>query len=317
MVETIKDPAQIGTSQHPKHHTHNPGDRTEGSNTEAAKSQTDNQAGDAAEHPSRWLGLLVAEQQGREHRREGDGVESRNRDRESDRQGELAINDADAAWIESHRHEHRHQNQCRGDQGADQFAHAVQSCLAGAHATLEILRHRFNHHNGVIDDKAGRQHKAEQGELVDGETEGLDEGKSAHQRDWNRQARNHRGAPVLQEEIKNKQHQHDGQTQGVNHALNSRFDELANIINLTHRHSGRHGLTELVHHRHHRFGNIQSVALRCLENGNGQRGRTLLADSRLAKAVEAVDRLAHILEPQQVAHRRTSDDEVVEIVNGD
>ena len=213
----------------------------------------------------------------------------------------MLVDDADAARVERHWHKYRHQHQRGGDQRTDQGAHALHRSLAGAHAALEVLGDGLDHHDRVIHHQAGGEHQPQQGELVDREPKSLDEGEGADQRNRNRQAGNHRGAPVLQEQKQDHQHEHNRQAQGIGHATHGRLNELADVVDLLDGDTRRHGLGELVHHRHNGLGHIQRVALGGLEHRHGDRWVALNADGLLGKGVEAIGGLTHIPEPQQVA----------------
>ena len=227
----------------------------------------------------------------------------------------MLVDDADAAGIEGHRHKHRHKNQRCGDQGSDQFAHALHRRLAGLHALLQVLGHGLNHHNGVIHHQARGQHQAQQGELVNREAKGLDEGKGAQQRNRDRQAGHDRGAPVLEEQKQNQQHQHNRQAEGIHHPFNGRFNELTDVVDLGNGDSGGQLGTKGIDHLDHGLRDIKSVALWSLENSNGEGWITFNADGLLAEGVEAIGGFAHILEPQQVALGGLADDQAIEILN--
>ena len=314
-VELVEDPAEATAGEAEQQHPEHIGADAEGCSTEATEGQPHHHA---SHGPAPALGpgrLLGFENQAGHHRREREGVEGGDGDRESDRESELAVDNPDAAGVEGHRHEHRHQHQRGGDQGADQLAHALQCRLAWLHALLEVLGHRLDHHNGVVDHQARGQHEAQQGELVDREAEGLDEGKGAHQRDWDRQAGHDGGPPVLQEQEQDHQHQHNRQAEGVGDAIDSRFDELTHVVDLIHRDARRQLAGELVHQRHHRFRNLQRVAVRCLIHADGDRRIAVDIGALRGEAVEAVGRLTDVLQAEQVALGSAPHDQLVELLN--
>ena len=227
----------------------------------------------------------------------------------------MLVDDADAAGIEGHRHKHSHQHQRGGDEGTNQLAHALHRCLAGAHATFEILGDRLDHHNRVIHHQTGGEHQAQQGELVDRKAKRLNKGECADQRNRNCQAGYHRSAPVLQEQKQDYQHQHNRQAQGVGHAVHGRLYELADVVDLRDRDPRRHRLGELVHHRHNCFRHIQSVALGGLENRHCDRGIAIETHRLLGEGVEAIGGLAHIPQPQQIALGRLTHYQVIELLD--
>ena len=302
-VEAIKDGGQAAARKAKRQHPHHVSPDAKGGGTEATERQPHHHAGHgpAPALGPRWL--LRLENQPGHHRREGEGVEGGDGDREGDRERELAVDDADATGVEGHRHEHRHQHQGGGNQGTDQFPHAGQGRLAGFHARLEVFGHRFDHHDGVVHHQPGGQHQPKQGELVDRKAKRLDEGKGAHQGDGNRQAGHHRGPPVLQEEKQDHQHQHNRQAQGIGDPIHRRFNELADVVDLAHRHPWRQLGAEVVDQRHHRLAHLQGVALGGLIHANGDGGVAMDVAPLGGEAVEAIGGLAHVRQPQQIPLR--------------
>ena len=300
-VERREDLGQVGPGQGANAHTGQVGPAAEGCGAEAPEGQPHDHAHHDPGSTARFGGCLPGQDQAREHRRETKGVEGRDGDREGDRQRKLLVDDSDASGVEGHRHEHRHQHQCRSQEGPEQFAHAGQSRLAGFHPLLDVGGHRLDHHDGIVHHQACGQDQPQQGELVDRETEQLEEGEAADQRDRDGQAWHDRGAPVLQEQKQDHQHQHDGQAQGINYPIHRRLDELPDVINLVHRHPRWHEGAELIELFHHRIGHIEGVARGGLIHRQRQRFMAVLVDALHREAVGAVAHFAHVLELEQVA----------------
>jgi hypothetical protein len=62
-----------------------------------------------------------------------------------------------------------HKHQRNRDQRAADFLHGLQRGVAPAQATREMPLDIFDHHDGVVDHDADREHEAEQREIVDRE----------------------------------------------------------------------------------------------------------------------------------------------------
>jgi len=69
------------------------------------------------------------------------------------------------------RNEHRHQHQRDADHRPHQLVHRLDRRVVTGHAFVDVARHAFHDHDGVVDHDADRQHDAEQGREVDGEAE--------------------------------------------------------------------------------------------------------------------------------------------------
>ena len=246
------------------------------------------------------LGLL-AQQQRRQRRRERHRVEHRQRDGKGDGQRELLVEAARRAWEERHRHEHRDQHQARGDDGAKHFAHRLGGRLSRRPPILmDVPLDVLDHHDRIVDDDARRQHDAEQREGVDRKTEQLDEGEGAHQRHGNRDRRDDRAAPVLQEQ---EHHQHD-QANG----LEQRDDDFADRV-LDHGrgverhlvfHAGRKILLEPRELGQHLFVHVEGVGRGQLSDGKTH-GLDAVEPQLAAVGLRADFGAAHLAQPDQRA----------------
>ena len=119
---------------------------------------------EAAEQTVHGLGqavfrrVMAFQQQGRQRRRQGQGIESRNDGGKGDGEGKLPIKFAGQPADEGDRHEHGAQHQGDGDDRAGDFAHRLQGGIARAQPILDIALDILHHHDGVIDHDADRQH---------------------------------------------------------------------------------------------------------------------------------------------------------------
>ena len=198
-------------------------------------------AGDAAvepaepgkERPLVALRIDGLEDRGAERRRQDDRHQHRQQHGRGDGDGELAVDDADRAAEEGHGNEHRGQHQRDADQRAGDLAHGFLRRLAWrqsllAHDALDVL----DHDDGVVDQKADRQHHGEHGQHVDRVAEGREHAEGAQQHHRNRDHRDEGGAEVLQEDEKHDEDQHDGFDQRLDHLLDRLLDEGCRLVGI-------------------------------------------------------------------------------------
>ena len=79
--------------------------------------------------------------------------------------------------------------------------------VAARHALLDVVGGALDHHDGVVDHDADRQHDGEQGREIDGEAERRHGGEGADDGDRHGGRRHQHGAPVLQEHQDDDEHQ--------------------------------------------------------------------------------------------------------------
>lgn len=143
-------------------------------------------------------GVVIAQQQRGERRRQGQRVDRRNDRGERDGQRELAIEQAREAGHQCRRHEHRAEHQRDRDDRAAHFIHRTVCSRARrkpfGHSALDVL----DHHDRIVDDDADREHQPEQGQRVEREAEELQGRERADDRHRNRDDRDQRRAPALQ-----------------------------------------------------------------------------------------------------------------------
>ena len=90
-----------------------------------------------------------------------------------------------------------------------------------AHDAFDIL----HDHDGVVDEKADRQHEREQRQRVDGEAGGGQHAECAQQHHRHGDRRDQRRAPFLQEQEHYHDDKHDRLDQGLDHLLDREPDE--------------------------------------------------------------------------------------------
>ena len=170
------------------------------------------------------------EQQRRQRRAQRKRAKCRKQHRHRDGQRELLVNLAADAADECHRNEHRRQNERNRDHRGRHFRHGLHGGVLGTHTVVDMTLYRFHHHDGVVHYDADGEHQSEHTGDVDREAEQREDGKRADHRDRNREQRNQRGAPVLQEDEDDENHQPDGFHQGHHHVLDGGADEHGGVV---------------------------------------------------------------------------------------
>ena len=86
--------------------------------------------------------------------------------------------------------------------------HRLDRRFLRLHAVLDVVHHRLDDDDRVVDDDADGEHEAQQREHVDREAEQREEHERADERHRHGQQRNQRRAPVLQEDEHDDDHEH-------------------------------------------------------------------------------------------------------------
>src|SRR5262249_21501141 len=127
-------------------------------------------------------------------------------------------------------YEYRTQRQRDRDQRAADFFHGDVSRLIRAHAALKIAFDVLHHDDGVVDDDADGKYEAEQRQIVQRYAEHVEEGKGADQRHRDRDDRNDRSAPALQEQEYHTNHQQDRDEDRLDHFVDRFADKNGGIV---------------------------------------------------------------------------------------
>jgi len=168
------------------------------------------------------VGVPLLQQEGTQRGAERQRVQ-RGEDRgKGDGQRELAKEPTRNPRDENARNEHAGEHQPDGDHRGRDLVHGLARRVARPHPLLDVVLGGLDHHDGVVDHDADRQHQAEQGERVQAEPEGRHGGERADDRHRHGNQRDHRGAPVLQED------QHDNRHQG--HRVAERLEDLVDRL---------------------------------------------------------------------------------------
>ena len=130
---------------------------------------------------------------------------------------------------------------------ARHLLHRLDRRLLRRHAVLDVVHHRLDHDDRIVDDDADGEHEAEQREHVDREAEHREEDERADERDRHGHQRDQRRAPVLQEDEDDDDDEHD--------RLEQRVDDLGDALGDRQRgverdevfHVAREALLEIFH----------------------------------------------------------------------
>ena len=184
-------------------------------------------------------------QYGRQHHRHDNGKDHGRHDG----QRELAVDGADGAAEKGHRHEHGGQHRRHADERAGDLAHRLDGGLARRQPVLfHDAGHVFDHDDGIVHKQADCQHHAEHRQRIDAEPERRHDAERAEQNHGNRQRRDDCGPEVLEEQVDDREHQHDGLKQGLDHLDDGNLDERNGIVGRHHFHAvreiGAHVLNE-------------------------------------------------------------------------
>ena len=198
---------------------------------------------------------------GAERRRQHQGDEDGQHHGRDDRHRELAVDDADRAGEEGHRHEHGRQHQGDADQRAGDLAHRLLRRLARRqplfrHHALDVL----DHHDGVVDEQADRQHHGEHGQRVDRIAREGEHGEGAEQHDRHGNRRDQRGAEALQEDEHDDEDEDDGLDQRLDHLLDRKLDERGGVIGRDDLDVGRQARRQLGEHFLDASGRVDGIS---------------------------------------------------------
>ena len=75
------------------------------------------------------------------------------------------------------------------------------------HSFLDVMFHRFDHDDGIVHHQPDGEHQAKERQRVDGKAQQRENGERANQRHRNRQQRDQRRPPALQEDEDHQHHQ--------------------------------------------------------------------------------------------------------------
>ncbi len=210
----------------------------------------------------------MAQKQRRERGGQCQCIERGNRHRKRNRQRELLIQAAGRAGEERDGHEDGDQHERGRDDRAKNLAHRIECRLQ--RRFLLFLNMPFDildHHDRVVDNDAGGEHDREQSERVDGKPEQVDERKRADEGDRERQRRDERCTPALEEHEHHENHQPDGFRQRRHDLADRLPDDCRRIEGDPVFHSGRKRPRQALELRSDSVADVERVGGRKRDHG--------------------------------------------------
>ena len=120
--------------------------------------------------------------EGTEGRTQRQCVDARNGHGNGHRQSELRIEFTRHTTQETDGNEYGHKHQGGGDQCRGNAMHGAYRCLIRVlFSVIELRLNSFHHDDGIINDCSDDEHEGKEREHVERETDGIDEGESAHE----------------------------------------------------------------------------------------------------------------------------------------
>ena len=169
--------------------------------------------------------MLVLQDAGAQHRRQGHRDDARAQDRHDDGHREFVQQPADDAAHEDERNEHRGQRNRHRQDGEADFGRALQRRLIRLFAMLDMPDDILQHDDGVVDHEADRQRQRHQRQIVEAVAEQRHAGKGADDGDRQRQRGNDGGRTRAQEDEDHAHHQRAGDQQRDLHVGNGVADD--------------------------------------------------------------------------------------------
>ena len=188
--------------------------------------------------------LLLLEQRRGQGRGEDQRDEHRQDHRRHHRQRELPVDHAGRSAEERHRQEHRRQYQRDRDQRDGNLVHRFDRRLPRRH--LGIFFHQaldvLDHDDRVVDQQADRENEPEQRQRVDREAGEIEHAERAEQHDRDRDRRDQRRAPALQEHEHYDDDEDDGLDERLDDLVDRQLDEVGGVVGVGEFQAGREAL---------------------------------------------------------------------------
>src|ERR1700720_2899901 len=238
---------------------------------------------------TRLMGRLMRLEQdrtkgGTECQRDKAGDHGRGRDRSR----ELAKEQARDAREEGGRDEHRTQRQGNRDQRAADLVHRHVRSLFGRHPALQVALDVLDHDDRAIHDDPHSEHQSEQRKVIQRYPERVEKRKRANKRDWYRDDRDDRGAPPLQEQEDDTNHEQNRDENRDDHLLDRFADKSRRIVDDFVANTGRefprqalHGRKDLVLHRQRVRPGLGEDQQRQTRAAIRERGRPVICGANL------------------------------------
>ena len=135
--------------------------------------------------------VLRLQQDSTKSRRKGQGVKSRDDNRDGHGDTELTVERTRRTTHERHGDEHRCHNEGDGDDGARNLVHGVDRCQSCRLVSkVELGMDSLHNHDGIIDHNGNGKHKGGKCQQVEREAEHVEEEECTDQRHRNGNQRN-------------------------------------------------------------------------------------------------------------------------------
>ena len=175
----------------------------------------------------------------------------------------------------------------------------LSAAASGIFAHLDVARDVLDHHDGIVDDEAGRDGERHQGEIVKAVSQQVHDAEGAHQRQWDRYAGNDGGGEAAQEEEDHHHDQGNGEHQFELHIVHRGADGLGAVSKDLDLDGGRQAHLELRQHGFDAVDHRDNVRARLALYVHND-GRRAVHPRGLHRVLRAVDDIRHIGH----AHRR-------------
>ena len=213
---------------------------------------------------------------------------------------------------EGGRHEDGDEHERNRQNGRSDLVHGAVRGHGGIIAEADVALDILDHHDRVVDDDADRQHKAEEGQHVEREAESIKHGERADQRHRDRDDRDDRHAPGLQEDDDDDDHQHDGLEDRLVDLVDRLGDELGRVVDDVIGQARREILREFGDSRLDLGGGCKRVGARPLEDA--ERDGLLAVEIGIGDVVLGAELDArYVLQRDQAAVLGRLDDDVAEV----
>ena len=254
--------------------------------------------------------------EGAERRAQRHCVHGRKAERDAHGDRELGVDGAHHAAVEHDRHVDGDHNQSGGDQCSGELFHSLHRRVEGGEVLLiDQPGAVFGDADGVVHHRADHQNQREHGQGIDAHVQEIEEEEGADQRYRNRDRRNDRRAPVLQEEVGDHHHQDEGEDQRFDDFLHRDDNEPGRVVtDLPGQPVGK-VLLEFFERFVDVLHNLQRVGI--VQFKDGQRdGRTAVEGTGAVVGFGAEFHLGDVAEPDLPPVFTGFDDDAFELLRG-
>src|SRR6266481_2500866 len=191
-----------------------------------------------AVEPALIFFLLMAQQLGGHHGRQGQRNEGRNDDGDREGYRKFAEQTAHDVAHEQQRNEHGDQGHGQRKNGEADLLGAFERGLQGRLAFFYIAGNVFDHNDGIVDHEAGGNGEGHERKIIEAVAQQVHHPEGAHNREGHGKTGNDRGANAAQEQEDDQHDEHDGQHQRELHVRNGSANSGGTVSQYFHAHRG-------------------------------------------------------------------------------